>query len=90
MPLPVLDIQVCGEEEGEDGEEGGHPEESQERTGDRVQRLMDNDGMSVWRKVPDGQALPEITLPSCSCCILTLCSLSAPGRGSCTRTPGRG
>ena len=47
MPLPVLDIQVCGEEEGEDGEEGGHPEESQERPSDRVQRLMDSDGMSI-------------------------------------------
>ena len=39
MTLPVLHIQVCYQQEGEDGEEGRHPEKGHKRSSHSVQRL---------------------------------------------------
>ena len=41
MALPVFHIQISCEEEGEDGEQGGHPQEGQERTSDSVESLIE-------------------------------------------------
>ena len=40
MTLPVLHIQVCYQQEGEDGQEGRHPQKGQERSNNSVHRLQ--------------------------------------------------